>query len=42
MEGQSEGPTPGALADRSRIQHQGVAASITPRPGGAGAQMVFM
>ena len=35
MDGQSEVPPPAALADRSRIQHQGVAASITPRPAGS-------
>ena len=34
MDGQSEVPPPAALADRSHIQHQGVAASITPRPAG--------
>ena len=34
MDGQFEGPLPAALADRSRAQHQGVAASITPRPAG--------
>jgi len=34
MEGQFEGHPSAALADRSRTQHQGGAASITPRPAG--------
>ena len=34
MDGQFEGHPPAALADRSRAQHQGGAASITPRPAG--------